>query len=313
MKKTLLLFAITLTNSIALHAQVTPDSTGNVIPQPATAPTPQTAPVTTPVAPPPPPPPPPAATTTTTTTTVAPVAAAPAPNSTIGRLRFGAFVAPNISWMKPVSSTDDAGNYKVESNGGKVGFTYGLMVDYNFAPNYGLVSGLSINATGGKILTTAVNTAPDANKVVSSDFDYKLQYLDIPIALKLRTDDIKKFRFFGQLGLTLGINIAKKADYTVEYYDANSVKQTSTGSNIKLTGSSTNIAPVMFQMNIGAGGEFPLNNKLAAYFGIFFNNGFTPDATSPNEFDNGKLGYLGSFNDGKIRLNNLALRLGLFF
>ena len=69
----------------------------------------------------------------------------------------------------------------------------------------------------------------------------------------------------------------------------------------------------MFQMNIGAGAEYPLNNKLRAYAGIFFNNGFAPDATNPQDFDEDKLGYKGDFRDANTRLNNFALRLGLFF
>ena len=157
---------------MALNAQVT-DSSGNVV-----APTPQTTTTTTTVTTPPPPPPaapvtpppPPAPAATVTTTTTAVAVPADQPSKTVSRLRFGAFVAPNISWMKPVASTDDAGNYKVESGGGKVGFTYGLMVDYNFAPNYGLVSGLSINSTRGNIIATAVNSAAAPNKVISADF-----------------------------------------------------------------------------------------------------------------------------------------------
>ncbi len=311
MKKTLILITITLLNSIALLAQVTPDSTNSQqgVPPP---PPPQATPVTTPVTP--PPPPPPAATTTTTTTTaVTPAAAPPVPTSKISRVRFGAFVAPNISWMKPTAATDDANKYKVENGGSRVGFTYGLMMDYFFAPNYGLVSGLSINSTGGNIISTAIDQAAAQNKIIKADFKYRLKYLDIPLALKLRTDNITGFQFYGQLGLTMGFNIAKKGDYEVSYYDANGTLQDTSGTNIKLTGSVTNIAPIMFQMNIGAGGEYPLNNKLTAYFGIFFNNGFAPDATVPSEFDGSKLGYAGSFNDGRTRLNNFALRLGLFF
>ncbi len=303
MKKTLILFAITLLNYTALQAQVTPDTTRPVTPQPAT---------TTP--PPPAPPSQPPATTTTTTTTVAPAAAPPPPASRLSKVRFGAFVAPNISWMKPTAATDDANKYKVENGGSRAGFTYGLMMDYFFAPNYGLVSGLSINSTGGNIISTAIDQTKAANKIVKADFKYRLKYLDIPLALKLRTDNITGFQFYGQLGLTLGFNIAKKGDYDVSYYDANSNLRDTSGSNIKLTGSVTNIAPAMFQMNIGAGGEYPLNNKLTAYFGLFFNNGFAPDATVPSEFDGNKLGYgAGAFNDGRTRLNNFALRLGLFF
>lgn len=233
----------------------------------------------------------------------------------VNRLRFGAFVAPNISWMKPTAATDDDKRFDVENQGTKIGFTYGLMVDYFFAPNYGLVSGLSVTATGGKILATARDQRPAPNKVLKADFDYNLQYLNIPLALKLRTDEINGFRFFGQAGITASINIGKKADYTVSYYgnDTTGAPREASDSKAKLTGSFGLIAPVLFEMNLGIGLEKPVSQKLRFYAGLFFNNGFTPDATRPDLFDEENLSYAGSFDDAKTRLNNFALRLGMFF
>lgn len=232
----------------------------------------------------------------------------------VNRLRFGIFIAPDVSWMRPTAATDDARNYNVSSDGSKIGFSYGLMAEYFFAENYGVVTGLAVNSTGGKIIANKIDQSPAANTVFKTNFDYRLQYLEIPLALKLRTDDISGFRFFGQLGASLGINIGKKADYKVTYSDGTGTNHDTAANKIKLTGDFGMIAPIMFSMNIGIGAEYPLNNKLKAYLGIFFNNGFTPDATKPEKFDGAKLGYgTGSFQDANTRLNNLSLRLGLFF
>lgn len=162
--------------------------------------------------------------------------------------------------------------------------------------------------TGGKILSDYTGTAT-SSIIKQADFNYKLNYLEIPVALKLRTDIISGFRFFGQLGLTTGFNIAKKGTFTVNYLDENGKSQTASGNNEKIKGTLA-IAPIMFTMNIGAGVEYPLNDKLAAYGGIFFNNGFAPDATNPNKYNNS---YGLHFQDANTRLNNFALRLGLFF
>lgn len=234
----------------------------------------------------------------------------------VSRVRFGAFIAPNVSWMKPTTSTDDEKQFNVKSNGSKIGFTYGIMADYFFAPNYGIVSGIQITSTGGKIIATEIGDDPQpkrANKVVKADFNYNLQYLEIPLALKLRSDNMGGFKFFGQLGVTAGINIAKKADYTVDYYASDSTLKSKSDTKAKITGSLGAIAPVLFQMNIGAGVEMPVSYKLKFYVGLFFNNGFAPDATKPDLYDEKNLGYSGTFRDGNTRLNNLALRLGLFF
>ena len=229
-------------------------------------------------------------------------------------VRFGVFVAPNISWMHPTASQSADGNYKVQGNGGRMGFTYGLMAEYYFAENYGIATGIQVNATGGKVLSTAVDMSAAKDKVITANFDYRLQYLEIPVALKLRTDMISGFRFFGQAGITLGINLARKATYGVDYYGDDSTLQNVTVSDkVKIQGSLTTIAPIILQMNIGGGLEYPISHKLSGYVGIFFNNGFLPDATSPEHIDNAKMGYKGSFDDGNVRLNNFSLRLGLFF
>lgn len=213
--------------------------------------------------------------------------------------------------MKPTTATDDEKAFDVKSDGSKVGFIYGLMADYFFAENYGIVTGLQINSTGGKITATARDLSKGQNKVTKATFDYSLQYLEVPLALKLRTDNISGFRFFGQLGITAGFNISKKADYTVAYYAADSTLKTVSDTKAKLQGGFGLIAPILFQMNIGAGMEYPFSNKLTAYVGLFFNNGFAPDATKPNLYEG--LGYTGTFRDANTRLNNFALRIGLFF
>lgn len=227
-------------------------------------------------------------------------------------LRFGVYIAPTISWMRPTANKSNDGSYESASEGSKVGFTYGVMAEYNFADNYAFVTGLQVNMTGGKIESKNVGgIATDKNTVNTASFNYNLTYLEVPLALKMRTDPISGFRFFGQLGITTGFNIAKKARYNVDYYDYQSGtnKESIADKKEKLKGTLAT-SPVLFQMNIGAGAEYPINNKLAAYAGIFFNNGFAPDATNPNKYD---LPYQASFRDGNTRLNNFAIRVGLFF
>lgn len=236
----------------------------------------------------------------------------------VRKLRFGAFAAPTISWMRPTTNTDDDREFNVENNGSVVGFMWGLMVDYNFAPNYAIATGIQYNSTGGKVLARNVTenwqTNP-TNTVQRADFQYRLAYLEVPFNLKLRTDDISGFRFFGQLGLTGGINIGKKADYSVDYWDESGVQRNSAGEEVKITGNIGNIAPVLLQLNVGGGTEYAIGEKLSAYFGVFFNNGFLPDATNPQDFDNSSTGlnYNGEFRDANTRLNNVAFKVGLFF
>lgn len=225
------------------------------------------------------------------------------------QLRFGAFVAPTASWMKPTANKSDDNEYLTSGNGTKLGFTYGLMAEYRFADNYSFVTGLQINMAKGGI-TTKRDMAPadSAAFVTNTVFDYSIQYLEVPIALKMRTNLIGGLRFFGQLGITPSFNIAKKTSYVVNYFE-NGNNKVASDENVKLKGALA-ITPILFQMNIGIGAEYPINDQLCGYLGVFFNNGFAPDVTNPNKYT---LLYPGSFKDGNIRLNNFAFRVGLFF
>ena len=235
--------------------------------------------------------------------------------------RFGAYVAPTISWMRSTSKTDDAKKYQITNDGSKVGFTYGIMAEYYFADNYAIVSGLQMNMGGGKMTIDRVATDSVTNTIDKAAMQYNINYLEIPLAIKLRTDPVSNFRFFGQAGLTLGINVGKKAAYTVDYYDNSGNFKTVTKEKDKLTTSGTiaaSVAPILLSMQIGAGLEYPFTDKIAGYFGIFFNNGFVPDATYPNNFElydasNNKIAVNNDFKDGNVRFNNFAFRFGIFF
>lgn len=240
-----------------------------------------------------------------------------APSTYTNNFRFGVFIAPNISWMKPTANKSDDKQYLVSSEGNKAGFTWGLLMDYPFDDNYGIATGFYLTTTGGKILATQnTNVAqPNLTNIVkSADFDYRLQYLEVPFALKLRSDEMAGgINLFGQMGLALGINISKKATYDVVYTDTSSaggiIDKTASGEKEKLFGG-LSIAPVMLSLNIGGGIEYALTNKMSLYLGLFFNNGFAPDVTNPRAID---MDYKGKFSDGNVRMNNFSLRVGLFF
>jgi len=233
------------------------------------------------------------------------------------KTRFGLFIAPNNSWMKPTAARSNDGLYLVTSEGSKIGYSWGLMIDHFFAENYGITTGVQLTTSGGKILAeydpSKLPTPAPTNVVKSASFDYRLQYFEVPFGLKLMSDDLSGgLRIFGNLGITAAINFAKKATYTVTYTDTAAgapVDKIATGENEKLR-NGVSIIPILFQMNLGGGIEYQLTSKMSLYMGLFFNNGFAPDVTSPKEIN---MGYKGTFTDGNIRLNNIALKVGLFF
>lgn len=231
------------------------------------------------------------------------------------KARFGLFVAPNISWMKPTANKSDDKLYLIENPGNKMGFAWGLMMDYYLDDNYGITTGFQLTSTGGKMnaeLNPNVAPPTTTNIVKTANFDYKLRYLEVPFALKLISDELSGgMRFYGQVGLCAGIIIGKKASYDVTYTDTSAtgtVTKTAIGEDEKIQG--LGISPVMLHMNLGAGIEYPISAKMSFTAGIYFNNGFVPDVTNPKELD---LDYKGKFSDGNTRLNSIGLRIGIFF
>lgn len=235
-------------------------------------------------------------------------------NVELNKSRFGVFLAPTFSWMKPTANKSDDKLYNISSDGSKTGFAWGLIMDYYFAENYGISTGFQLNYTGGKVTATINNAAtqPVATNVVrAATFDYKIQYLEVPFALKLRSDDMNGVRVFGQIGISVGVPISKKASYSVTFTDTlnkQTIEKVAAGENEKIRG--VGISPVLMQMNLGGGLEYALTQKMSLYAGVFFNNGFVPDVTSPKDLD---LDFKGNFSDGNVRLNNIAIRVGLFF
>ncbi|MBL7682928.1 MAG: PorT family protein [Flavipsychrobacter sp.] len=230
------------------------------------------------------------------------------------QVRFGAFIAPNSGWMKPTANKSDDKLFIVDKGSSQMGFAWGLMMDYYFAENYGIATGFQLNRMGGNISITqnpAVTQPVAINQVRSADFTYKVQYLEVPFGLKLRSDDLGGIRVFGQIGISAGITLSKKATYDVVFTDTaagTAIEKRATGENEKISG--LGITPILLQMNVGGGIEYAITEKMSIYAALLFNNGFTPDATNPKELD---LDFKGKFSDGNVRMNNIALRIGLFF
>ncbi|MGY4383748.1 hypothetical protein ACVWYN_000767 [Pedobacter sp. UYP24] len=174
--------------------------------------------------------------------------------------RLGLTAYPTIGWVKPEIG---------KSDGVALGFSYGLMADFNFTQNYSFATGITITTINGKskeIFTTMGNGGTPAQ--TEYGLKYKLQYVEIPLTLKLKTVKINNTRYYGQFGLSNGINIGAKQDTEVT---GNSISK-----DVKI---SDNIKFYRAGLIIGAGAEFDISANSSITTGLTFNNGFT-DITS---------------------------------
>ena len=195
--------------------------------------------------------------------------------------RFTVFVDPKFSWMTP--DLND-----VTSEGSKLGVNIGLNIDKFFAPNYALMTGISIDNTGGLLkydFKKPIQTNGNDDSIPSgSTLEYKLQYITIPLGLKLKTNEIGYLTFFTHLGINAGINI--KATGVVDIYD---LDNENISDEIKL-----------FNMGyyIGAGVEYSIGGNSAIVLGVTYTNGFIDVTTDSNN---------------KVTCSNVAIRIGILF
>lgn len=217
--------------------------------------------------------------------------------------RLGLTASPTISWLSP----DTRG---VESEGNRIGFKYGVIADFNFAENYAFSTGIFMNYTGGKISFPSIST----NSVGATDYGktesvIKLQYIEIPLTLKLRTNEIGYITYFGQIGFGVSINIGAKSDLEVTNAAGNTL--------FKLDDEKISDEINLFQSSliIGAGAEYNVSGNTAILIGLTYHNGFTNvlDFKVPKTDRNGTLSTSGETQSVKGTNNYVSLTLGVLF
>jgi hypothetical protein len=195
--------------------------------------------------------------------------------------KLGFTTSPNWGWMS-FPSNSDLQDVVTERDGSRVGFSYGLLGDFGFSDNYYFSSAFTVTTINAK--TKSINP----NSVSLNT--YKLQYLEIPLTLKLKSTERNDMRYFGQFGISTGINIGAKRD--TESKDSN-------GNPVSEKNQDVGDAINTFRLGLifGGGTEWKLGQNLNLLTGVSYNNGFT-DVFDSNE--KGKNSYL-------------SLNLGIFF
>src|SRR5690606_36334207 len=119
--------------------------------------------------------------------------------------QLGLQFSPTIGWIKP----DVEG---VEYSGTKIGFTGGLVGDFNISDNYAFSTGIFITNTGGKLTNTYADSIFSTE--VKAHQDIRLKFIEIPLTLKLKTNQIGYLTYFGKFGFGAGFNYDALADYS---------------------------------------------------------------------------------------------------
>jgi len=196
-------------------------------------------------------------------------------------VKFSVHVDPQFAWF----SSDDESTVP---NGSIFHLQAGLQMDYFFAENYAFALGVSINNLGGNLLyndSTEFSSKGEPVQVVpGQDVKQNLQYIDIPIGLKLKTEELGYATFFFQLGFNPMININAKGTSDAASMDKDDIRD--------------NINLFCLGYHAGAGVEYKLGGNTAVIGGIRWTSGLT-DVT-----DNDR---------ANVKMNAISVHLGILF
>ncbi|MDR1864031.1 MAG: PorT family protein [Bacteroidales bacterium] len=200
-------------------------------------------------------------------------------------VKLGLLLEPGAAWLKP----DRA---EIQKGRAKMGFNVGLMSDFYFAENYAFGSGIFLLFTGGSLkyqneIVLKTNGDAQGNVAANSKVQYRIQYLRIPLGLKLRTHQIGRFRYYADLGVDALMRIGANAGYVAQ-----------SGTSYENIGVERTIRMFAAGYHIGGGLKYSLGGNAALVGGIGYMKIFT-DMTSHKE--------------DRITGNNLLLRMGVVF
>lgn len=175
-------------------------------------------------------------------------------------ISFGVHLDPVISWFSTDAST-------IKNEGARPGFNFGISYNQYFGPNYSISTGLNLINAGGRLVSnspTRFELIKHPDRMVDVDSGesivYRIQYLSVPLGLKLQTKQIGYYTFFTDLGLDPKILVGGKADIP--------------SLDIKGEIATSELKKINMAYHIIAGLEYGLGGNTAVVVGLGFENNF---------------------------------------
>lgn len=207
-------------------------------------------------------------------------------------LHFGLKITPGLTWLKTDSKV-------FESNGTKFGFAYGLITEFKFSDRYAFATGIDVIYRGGNLKYSSDITTGNTRVVTVTESELKLQYIELPLTLKLKTKEIGALTYYLQVGVAPGLNLSSRANFSssLETTVNGGTPATSTfeETDVDYKDETNNFD---LSMIIGGGIEYTLSGSTVLLVGLQFNNGLL-DASDQDDL--------------KMNSNLLGLTVGVLF
>lgn len=196
-------------------------------------------------------------------------------------MKFNVHVDPQFAWFNSDEET-------VEPDGSIFHIQVGLQMDYFFAENYAFALGVGINNLGGTLLYSDSTEFSSKGETLliepGQSVKLNLQYIDIPVGLKLKTEELGYATIFLQLGFNPMINLNAKATSEDASIDKEDIRES--------------VHLFCLGYHAGLGVEYKLGGSTALIGGVRWTSGLT-DVT-----DNDR---------ANVKLNAISIHLGILF
>ena len=244
---------------------------------------------------------------------IAPPSNYQAPTRTF-KFKGGLMVSPFVGWT-PVN-VDDPTKNSISSKGAQIGFSYGLLGDFFFSNNYGISANLRVSDFNSEFKYNPGNSGyytinGQGANVVSIDRTLHLQYIDLPITLKMRTNEVGYMKYFAQFGVMPAVQLGTKGDIdTVSNKPLNGGGSASVTGSVKGLNVTNDVNLFMLYSVIGVGAEYNLGGTTSLVVSITWNNGFTNIWNKKNDNSTANPPVFSNFNSPE---ENISLNLGVLF
>ncbi len=181
------------------------------------------------------------------------------------KVRLGLAFSPVISWF---NTSGDAG--LVDPDGPRFNIAFGLNMDFRIAQNsnYYLSTGLFLLNTGGTIRHDYFTENDNGEFFLSErTADFRINYVNIPLTVLLRTNEIGYMRYFGRVGFDSAFNTNSTFDYEDFRSDVNQTIA------VEDEDASDFTSLVRFGLRIEAGFEYNIGGTTNLYFSAAYNSG----------------------------------------
>ncbi|MEN0004833.1 MAG: porin family protein [Bacteroidota bacterium] len=220
-------------------------------------------------------------------------------------IRFGFHLSPTFNWMS--ANTND-----INPSGTNLGLRLGMIGEYYFRENYAITTGIGFifnhggtlqHENSGRYWTRTDLPIPDGTDMPDGvSLDYGIQYLEIPLGLKMRTREFGYIRYYAEPSVILGIKTQARGKVE-QFSQIDSEEQFNIRDEVNLLNMS---------WGIGGGVEYSISENtrliggLALHFGfldVTDDNGQVNDPDRPDPVE----------EDSKGITRSLTIRIGIMF